>query len=132
MQGLNKHMLPLLVASVFVACLIAISPLAIGQTTSATTGTAVRVTCPVSGSSTEVKPLNFRRRAITLQNKAGKQIRVGFITGTSTPLLDTTNSFTLEASSNYIDSAPGVFTGRIMCMSTDASTAALDVTETSQ
>lgn len=102
---------------------------ALAQTENALTATASRISCAASGSSTQALGQNFRRRSLTLQNKASKQIRIGFLTsGTAT--LDTTNSFILEASSNYVDSAPGVYTGRVVCMSTDASTAALDVTET--
>jgi len=103
----------------------------LAQTESALTGTAVRVNCAATGSSTQAVSLNFRRRSVTLQNKAGKQVRVGFLP-TGTANLSTSNSFILEASSNYIDSAPGVFTGRIVCMSIDASTAAIDVTETTR
>jgi hypothetical protein len=103
--------------------------LAIAQIENALTGSAVRVTCAVTGSSTQALALNYRRRSFTMQNKANKQMRLAFLSS-GTALLDTTNSFILEASSNYIDSSPGVYTGRIVCMSVDASTAALDVTET--
>lgn len=99
------------------------------QIENALTGTAVRVTCAVAGSSTQAIGLNYRRRSVSLQNKAAKQILIAFLP-TGTANLDTTNSFILEGSSNYIDSSPGVYTGRIVCMSADASTAALDVTET--
>jgi len=99
------------------------------QTENALTGTAAQVACAADGSSTQVLAQNFRRRSFSLQNKAGKQIRIGFLVS-GTPDLTTSNSFTLEASSNYIDSAPGVYTGRLVCMSSDGTTAALDVTET--
>lgn len=99
------------------------------QTESALTGTAVQIACAATGSSTQAAALNYRRRSITLQNKSSKSLRLAMLS-TGTPLLDTTNSWTLEASSNYIDSSPGVYTGRFVCMSTDALTGALDVTET--
>ena len=105
------------------------SSAAYAQLENALTGTASQVSCAATGSSTQAIAQNFRRRSVTLQNKSGKQIRIGFLSS-GTPALTTSNSFTLEASSNYVDSAPGVYTGRIVCMSTDASTAALDVTET--
>lgn len=99
------------------------------QTEQALTGTAVRIACAATGSSTEALVLNYRRRSVTLQNKAAKQIRIAML-ATGTPALTTSNSWVLEASDRYIDSAPGVYTGRFVCMSIDASTASLDVTET--
>lgn len=125
MRSLSKA----LVCTVHILLAIALAVPVFAQIENALTGTAVRVTCAVTGSSTQAIALNYRRRSVTLQNKASKQIRLGFISS-GAPLLDTTNSFVLEASSNYIDSSPGVYTGRVVCMSLDASTAALDVTET--
>lgn len=104
-------------------------PSVFAQIENALTGTALQITCAASGSSTEAVALNYRRRSVTLQNKSGKIIQIGFL-ATGTANLTTSNSFRLEASSNYIDSAPGVYTGRIVCMSSDASTAILDVSET--
>jgi len=119
----------------FYAACILLSPFcilpAVAQIENALTGTATRVTCAATGSSTQAAALNFRRRSITLQNKAGKQIRIGMIP-TGTPLLTGSNSWVQEASSNYLDSAPGVYTGRFVCMSIDATTADIDVTETSR
>jgi hypothetical protein len=116
----------------YAACILLSLLLAVpvfAQTEQALTGTAVRVTCAATGSSTEAIPLNYRRRSVTLQNKSGVQVRVAFLP-TGTVNLTTSNSFVLEASSNYIDSAPGVYTGRVVCMSVTAGTAAIDVTET--
>ena len=115
------------VRSILLLLLLFVTPrYSFGQ--QATVATASRVSCAASGGSSTVA-MNARsgRQSFTLQNKAGKDVRISFVSGT--PTLSTSNSFTLVSGGNYFESQPGVYVGRVLCQSSDASTADIDISE---
>lgn len=90
--------------------------LAYGQ---AGTNTAAGITCPATGSSIQVQPFTASRMSYSIINDSAVDVRIGFLsTGTAT--LDDTNSFILKAGQPVADSIPGIYYGRLVCMSTTA------------
>jgi hypothetical protein len=87
------------------------------------------VICPASGTSIQVAPIRSSRFSYIINNISGGSIRVGYL-DTGTALLDGTNSWVLQAGQATADSAPGVLSNRIVCMSTSASTATITFNET--
>lgn len=96
----------------------------------ASTGSAVSITCPVDGSSTEVLAASAARLSYAIINTSTTDVRVGYLTSGTADLTDS-NSYVQKAGVTYADSGATVFLGRIVCMSTSgASTATIYVTET--
>jgi hypothetical protein len=95
----------------------------------ATFGLANSVTCPAAGSSVQVLAASAARESYLISNTAGKTIEVGYV-ASGTAALTTANSIQLLAGQTLADSAPSIFLGRIVCESTDASTAVIYVVET--
>lgn len=88
------------------------------------------VVCAASGgASTELVPARPGRYSLAINNVSGIDIRFAGISS-GTPTLSSTNSFLLKAGQPYTDSAPGLYTGRILCQSTTASTATVSIRET--
>lgn len=88
------------------------------------------VTCPVDGSSVEVLPANGLRTAVNIVNDSNTPVRIAGI-NTGTVDLDDTNSIILTAFSQQNDNNPGLYLGRIVCMSTTAATVIIHYTENS-
>lgn len=88
------------------------------------------VTCPVSGSSIEVMQANGLRTSLNIVNDSNTAVRIAGI-NTGTALLDDTNSIILTAFSQQNDNNPGLYLGRIVCMSTTAATVVIHYTENS-
>lgn len=78
------------------------------------------VACPATGSSIEVMALRSSRVSYAIINDSATAIRVGFLSGSSTATLSDSNSFIMAAGQTYSDSVPGVYYGRVVCMSTTA------------
>ena len=87
------------------------------------------VVCPVSGTSIEVLAARSGRYSYTINNTSGLDIRIGYI-GSGTSSLTNINSLLLKAGQPYSDSAPGVLTNRIVCMSVTAVSATISFLET--
>lgn len=94
----------------------------------ANTNTAAGVTCPASGSSIEIIASNAKRLSYALNNDSAVDVRVGFL-ATGTASLSDSNSFILKAGQTYSDAIPGVYYGRVVCMSTTASTVVIHSTQ---
>lgn len=89
------------------------------------------VTCAAAGASTQVLAQNVARTGFVITNDSSTSIRIGAIK-TGTPNLDDTNSIVLTSFSSQNDGGGGqIFLGRIVCMSTSASTVVIHVTENS-
>jgi hypothetical protein len=88
------------------------------------------VTCPVSGSSVQVMAANGLRTALNIVNDSNTAVRIAGL-NTGTALLDDTNSIILTAFSQQNDNNPGLYLGRIVCMSTTAATVVIHYTENS-
>ena len=88
------------------------------------------IVCPVTGAnSIQLLPLRPGRFSYSINNTSGIVIRfVGLASGTIT--LTSANSFLLKAGQPYSDSAPGLYTGRLVCQSTTAVAATVSVFET--
>lgn len=87
------------------------------------------VVCPATGSSIEILPARTSRYSYLLNNTSAVDVRIGFLSsGTGT--LTGSNSWILRTGQATADSAPGVFTGRLVCMSSSASTATITFNET--
>lgn len=95
----------------------------------ATIRTDAEVTCAASGSSTQLLATRSSRQSFTIWNTSATDVRWGAVTS-GTPNLTTSNSVLLKAGVAYADSMPGVFHGRMVCMSTTGSTVSIGVTET--
>lgn len=92
------------------------------------TNSAAGVTCPVDGSSIQVLALNTRRISYSILNQSDTDVRIGFL-DTGTADLTDSNSIILKPGQPLADSIPGVYYGRIVCMSTSASTKIIYATE---
>lgn len=88
------------------------------------------VTCAASGSSTQVLAANGNRTGFVITNDSATSIRIGAI-NSGTPNLDDTNSIILTSFSSQNDGGGQIYLGRIVCMSTTASTVVIHVTENS-
>ena len=91
--------------------------------------TAIGVTCAADGSSTQVFAAKAGRYSYSVINDSATDVRIGFLSGSSTADLTDANSYILKAGASYADSVPGVYSGRVVCMSTTASTAVIHATE---
>lgn len=92
--------------------------------------TDLGITCAVSGSSTQVLAANGLRTSLNIVNDSSTSVRIaGLNSGTAN--LDDTNSMVLTAFSQQNDNNPGLYLGRIVCMSTTAATVVIHVTENS-
>ena len=91
---------------------------------------ALDVTCAVAGgASTQLLAQRPGRYSFSINNTSGIDIRVaGVASGTAT--LTSANAFLIKAGQPYSDSAPGLYTGRLLCQSTTAATATISVKET--
>lgn len=119
MRVLRSIALFLALAFVPVACVFA----------NATFGQANSVTCPASGTSAQVLAAKASRESYLVSNTSGKTVLVGFA-ATGTAALTSANSIQLLAGQAMTDSAPSIFLGRIMCMSSDGTTATIYAIET--
>lgn len=88
------------------------------------------VACAVSGgASTQLLAQRAGRYSYSINNTSGIDIRFAGVASGS-PTLTAANSFLLKAGQPYSDSAPGLYTGRIVCQSTTAGLATITVKET--
>lgn len=87
------------------------------------------VICPVSGSSIQILPLRSSRFSYLLNNINAAAVRIGYL-DTGTAILDNTNSWVLQPGQATADSAPGVLSGRVVCMSTTAAANTITFNET--
>ena len=90
--------------------------------------TDIGVTCPVAGSSVQVLAANGLRTSLNIINDSNTSVRIAGI-NSGTANLDDTNSIILTAFSQQNDNNPGLYLGRIVCMSTTAATVVIHVTE---
>ncbi|MDE2103396.1 MAG: hypothetical protein KGL39_39510 [Patescibacteria group bacterium] len=89
------------------------------------------ITCAASGASTQVLGPNNARTGFVITNDSATAVRIGAVK-TGTGNLDDTNSIILTSFSSQNDGGGGqIFLGRIVCMSTTASTVVIHVTENS-
>ena len=88
------------------------------------------VTCAASGSSTQVSAANGLRTSLNIINDSSTPVRIGGV-NSGTPNLTDSNSIILTAYSQQNDNNPGLYLGRIVCMSTTASSVVIHVTENS-
>jgi hypothetical protein len=95
----------------------------------ATFGAATLISCQPSGASTQVLAASSARESYLISNVSGKNVYVGFV-ATGTAALTVFNSISLIAGQTLADSAPSIFLGRLVCMSSDASAAGIYVVET--
>lgn len=88
------------------------------------------IVCPVAGgASIELLASRPGRYSYSINNTSGIDVRfIGLASGTTT--LTGSNSFLLKAGQPYSDSAPGLYTGRLVCQSTTAATATVSIIET--
>jgi len=100
--------------------LLALLLVAVPAWSQATSGSSAEVSCPASGSSAQVIIANTRRMSWLIVNTSGTDVRIGIISGTATTNLTPGNSVLLNAGSSISDDQPGVFVGRMTCMSTTA------------
>jgi len=77
------------------------------------------VTCPATGSSIQVIDIRSSRVSFALLNDSLTDVRIGFLASGTAALTDS-NSFILKAGQPYSDSVPGIYYGRVVCMSTTA------------
>lgn len=114
-------------SSILLMCLVLLCPV-IGHAQANKTNSG-DVACAADGSSTQVIPARPGRYSYTLSNTSGNDVRIGY-QQSGTVDLTTSNSWLLKAGQPYSDSAPGLFTGRVMCMSTTAGTSTITFNET--
>jgi hypothetical protein len=113
-------MKPSLLRGLVAVQLLALFLIAAPAWSQATSGSSAEVSCPASGSSAEVIIANTRRMSWLVVNTSGTDVRIGIISGAATTNLTTGNSILLNAGSSISDDQPGVFVGRMTCMSTTA------------
>lgn len=87
------------------------------------------IVCPASGTSIEVVAARTGRFSLVVNNTSGVSIRIGYI-ASGTAALSSSNGLVMLAGQPYSDSAPGVNSGRLVCMSTTAGTATISFSET--
>lgn len=89
------------------------------------------IVCPGTGGGVSIQVIAARssRYSYVINNTSGLDIRLGLI-ASGIPALTTSNSILLKASQPYSDSAPGGYSGRIVCQSTTAATATISFMET--
>ena len=93
--------------------------------------TAKGITCPATGTSIEAAPANGSRLTMVLLNSAGpSSVRFGGNNLGALPVLNDTNSTILLQGGSYSFSLPGLYYGRVICMSTTASPVTIHVSET--
>lgn len=85
--------------------------------------------CPASGTSGQIIAQRSGRYSYSINNVSGLDVRIGYL-GSGTANLTTSNSWLLKAGQPYSDSAPGLLTNRVVCMSTSAATATISFNET--
>ena len=120
-----------IVLGIVAFCFLMLPFLAFAQQQGALNNSAAGLTCAVSGSSTQIIAANAQRFSYSLLNDSAIDVRIGFL-ATGTPLLTDSNSFILKAGQPYADAIPGVYYGRIVCMSTTAVAATIHYTEASR
>lgn len=87
------------------------------------------VLCPATGTSIQVLPARTSRYSMLFNNISDTQILLGYLdTGTAT--LNNTNSWKLQPGQATSDSAPGVLSTRVVCMSSTAVAKTLTFNET--
>ena len=93
--------------------------------------TAYGITCPATGTSIQVAPANGSRLSLVILNDAGpNSIRFGGNNIGTLPVLNDTNSTILLLGASYGFGLPGLYYGRVICMSTTATPVIIHVTET--
>jgi len=93
--------------------------------------TAKGITCPATGTSIEVLPANGSRLSAVLVNDLPtNSIRFGGNNVGTLPVLNDTNSIILLPGAAYGFNLPGLYYGRIICMSTTATPIIVHITET--
>lgn len=106
---------------------VVVAPRAHAQATAAV---ANSITCSASGSSVQVLAAAASRESYLVSNTSGVTVRLGFLSGSSTANLTDSNSIQLLAGQIFTDSAPSIFIGRVVCMSSDATPRVVYVIET--
>lgn len=114
----------------FLPCLIAVVWLIASDVSGQST--AKGVTCPAAGSSIQVASAKGSRLSLSIINDLPtNSVRfAGTISPSSTPNLDDTNSTILLPGASYSFNLPGLYYGRVVCMSTTATPILIHVTET--
>lgn len=93
--------------------------------------TAVGVACPATGTSIQAAAANGSRLSLVLLNDAGpNSVRFGGNNAGALPVLNDTNSTILLQGAAYAFNLPGLYYGRVICMSTTASPVTIHVSET--
>ena len=88
------------------------------------------IVCPANGGavSIEVLPEKASRYSYGFINDSSIDVRLGFVSS-GIPNLTDTNSAVIKAGQTYADSVPGVYTGRLVCMSNTTVAATIHFTE---
>lgn len=112
----------------FVAGLMLALPLSV--LAQANKDNSLDVTCAVAGgASTQLLAARAGRYSFSINNTSAVDVRIaGVASGTAS--LTNANAFLLKTGQPYTDSAPGLYTGRLLCQSTTAATATVSVKET--
>lgn len=87
------------------------------------------VSCPANGSSIEVLAARSGRFSFVLNNVSGIAVRIGY-PATGTAALNNTTAWLLQPGQGYAESAPGLISNRIVCMSTTPVIAIISFNET--
>lgn len=90
----------------------------------------VGVICPATGTSIQAAAANGSRLSLVLLNDAGpNSVRFGSNNVGTLPVLNDTNSTILLQGASYSFNLPGLYYGRVICMSTTASPVTIHVSE---
>lgn len=94
-------------------------------------GATGEVTCPASGQSAQVIGPSNRTTGWAIINESGVDVRIGYVQS-GTFGLTAGNSILLRTGKALSDSAPGLYTGRVVCSSTTATAVAVGVIRNTQ
>ena len=121
---LRSLVFSLLLVSAGAAALVGITPSSEAQSS------AKGIICPASGTSIQAVAANGSRLSLVLLNDGSvNSIRFGGNNLGTLPVLDDTNSSILLPGSSYAFNLPGLYYGRVICMSTTATPITIHVTE---
>lgn len=87
------------------------------------------VVCPATGTSIQIMPARSSRFSYLLNNINGVAVRIGYLDGTDTSALNSSNSWVLQPGQPFADSVPNVISKRIVCMSTTAASNTISFNE---
>lgn len=87
------------------------------------------VICPATGTSIQILPARTARYSMLFNNISDTAIRLGYV-DSGTAALDATTGWILQPGQATGDSAPGVLSKRVVCMSTTAVAKTITFNET--